>query len=128
MINSTQVVFRGLDHSDAVEMAIKKRVEKLSRYKDNIQSLRIILEAPHNHQHKGNVYHVGLEVHIPNHDVSVTNDQHDKHQHEDIYVAIRDSFDALERRLKSITEKERKARRTPPPELIEEANDQSAVA
>ncbi|MDR0780133.1 MAG: ribosome-associated translation inhibitor RaiA [Pseudomonadales bacterium] len=111
MISDTQVVFRGLDHSPAVEEAVHKRVAKLERYSDEIQSLRVILEAPHNNHHKGKVYHVGVEALIPNHDIMVTHDQHDKHSHEDIYVAVRDAFDALERRLKAVYEKYEKQRR-----------------
>ena len=51
------------------------------------------------------VFHVGLEVLIPSHDIQVTRDQHDKHEHEDLYVAIRDAFDALERRIKAVAHK-----------------------
>lgn len=108
MISDTQVVFRGIDHSPSVEEAVLKRAGKLERFSDEIQSLRVILEAPHNNHHKGNVYHVNVEAQIPNHDVVVTHDQHDKHEHEDIYVAIRDAFDAVERRLKAVYGKQRR--------------------
>ncbi|MDR2212738.1 MAG: HPF/RaiA family ribosome-associated protein [Pseudomonadales bacterium] len=111
MISDTQVLFRGIDHSAAVEEAVHKRVAKLERFSDEIQSLRVILEAPHNNHHKGKVYHVGVEALIPNHDIVITHDQHDKHSHEDIYVAVRDAFNALERRLKSVYEKLEKQRR-----------------
>jgi ribosomal subunit interface protein len=107
MISDTQVVFRNIDHSAAVEEAVYKRLEKLERYCDEIQSLRVILEAPHNNHHKGKVYHVGVEAMVPNHDIVVTHDQHDNHSHEDIYVAIRDAFNALERRLKAVYGKQR---------------------
>ncbi len=107
MISDTQVLFRGIDHSEAVEEAVHKRVEKLARYSDQIQSLRVTLESPHNNHHKGKVYHVGVEAFIPNHDVVVNHDQHDKHSHEDIYIAIRDTFDAVERRIKELAEKQR---------------------
>ena len=98
MISDTQVVFRNIDHSPAVEEAVYKRLEKLQRYCDEIQSLRVTLESPHNNHHKGKVYHVGVEAMVPNHDIVVTHDQHDKHSHEDIYIAIRDAFNAVERR------------------------------
>jgi len=108
MISDTQVVFRNIDHSPSVEEAVHKRVEKLERFSDQIQSLRVILESPHNNHHKGKVYHVGVEAQIPNHDIIVTHEQHDKHEHEDIYVAIRDAFNAVERRLKSVYGKQRR--------------------
>ena len=111
MISDTQVVFRGVDHSQAVEEAVQKRAEKLERYSDQIQSLRVTVESPHNNHHKGKVYHVGVEAFIPNHDIVVNHDQHDKHAHEDIYVAIRDTFDAVERQIKEINEKKRRQSR-----------------
>lgn len=111
MISDTQVVFRGVDHSDAVEEAVHKRAEKLERFSDQIQSLRVTVESPHNNHHKGKMYHVGVEAFIPNHDIIVNHDQHDKHAHEDIYVAIRDTFDAVERQIKEINDKRRQQSR-----------------
>ena len=112
MITDTQVLFRGLEHSQAVEEAVQKRAEKLARFSDQIQSLRVTVESPHNNHHKGKVYHVGVEAFIPNHDIVVNHDQHDNHAHEDIYVAIRDTFDAVERQIKDINAKERRQTRT----------------
>ena len=111
MITDTQVLFRGLEHSQAVEEAVQKRAEKLERYSDQILSLKVTVESPHNNHHKGKVFHVGVEALIPNHDIVVNHDQHDKHAHEDIYVAIRDTFDAVERQIKEINEKERRLSR-----------------
>ena len=118
MISDTQVVFRNIEHSDAVESAVYKRLEKLERYCDEIQSLKVTLETPHNNHYKGKVYHVGVEALVPNHDIVVTHDQHDNHSHEDIYVAIRDAFNAVERRLKSVYGKQR-SRMTRAPKLAD---------
>jgi ribosomal subunit interface protein len=118
MNSNTQVLFRGIEHSQAVEDAVLKRLEKLNRYSDKIQSMKVILEAPHNNHHKGRVYHVGVEALIPNHDIVVAHDHHDKHAHEDIYVAIRDAFNAVERRLKAVTDKQRAQRHTKPDETL----------
>ena len=68
MISNAQVLFRGIEYSGAVEEAVQKRLEKLERYSDKIQSLKVILEAPHNNHHKGRVYHVGVEALMPNHE------------------------------------------------------------
>lgn len=127
MISDTNIVFRGIDHSPAVEEAIHKRLEKLERYNHQIQSLKVILDSPHNNHHKGKVYHVGVEAFIPNHDIVINHDQHDNHSHEDIYVAIRDAFDAVERRLKSTIGKQRKFKRVRPAEeliVVEEPADE----
>lgn len=111
MISDTKVVFRGIESSPSVEQVVHKRLEKLQRYSDEIQSLRVTVESPHNNHHKGKVFHVGVEAQIPNHDIVVNHDQHDKHSHEDIYVAIRDAFDAMERRIKDVYQKNRRFKR-----------------
>lgn len=112
MISDTKIVFRGIDHSEAVEEAVNKRLEKLERFSEDIQSIRVTLETPHNHHNKGKVFHVGVEAVIPNHDIVVNHEQHDNHSHEDIYIAIRDAFNALERRIKSVYKKQRRVDRT----------------
>tara|TARA_R110000772_G_scaffold195602_1_gene306285 strand:+ start:333 stop:728 length:396 start_codon:yes stop_codon:yes gene_type:complete len=116
MVSDTKVVFRGIDHSDAVAEAVQKRLDKLERFSDEIQSLRVTLDSPHNHHHKGKVFHVGVEAVIPNHDILVNHDQHDKQTHADIYIAIRDAFNALERQIKGVYAKQRhQDRATPKP-------------
>jgi len=120
MTSNAQVLFRGIEHSNAVEEAVHKRLEKLERYSDKIQSLKVILEAPHNNHHKGRVYHVGVEALMPNHDIVVAHDHHDNHAHEDIYVAIRDAFNAVERRLKTATDKQRSHRGKRPGDAVAE--------
>jgi ribosomal subunit interface protein len=107
MTNEFQVVFHNIDQSDAVIDAVNKRISKLERYCDQIITGRVVLDSPHNNHHKGKVYSVGLEIHTPQKEVRVNQDQHDNHAHEDLYVAIRDAFNAAERQLKSVDKKHR---------------------
>ena len=107
MTNEFQVVFRNIDQSDAIIDAVNKRIEKLERFCDHILTGRVVLDSPHNNHHKGKVYSVGLEIHTPSKEVRVNQEQHDNHAHEDLYVAIRDAFNAAERQLKSVDKKHR---------------------
>ncbi len=110
MTNEFQVVFHNIDQSNAVNEAVQKRISKLERYCDQIITGRVVLDSPHNNHHKGKVYSVGLEIHTPSKEVRVNQEQHDNHAHEDLYVAIRDAFNAAERQLKSIDKKHRSNR------------------
>ncbi len=107
MTNEIQVTFHNIDQSDALSNAVQKRIEKLERYCNQIIGGRVVLDCPHNNHHKGKVYSVGLEIHTPSLEVRVNQDQHDNHAHEDLYVAIRDAFNAAERQLKSVDKKHR---------------------
>ncbi|MFT4863116.1 MAG: ribosomal subunit interface protein [Pseudohongiellaceae bacterium] len=125
MTNEIQVTFHNIDQSDALSNAVQKRIEKLERYCNQIIGGRVVLDCPHNNHHKGKVYSVGLEIHTPSLEVRVNQYQHDNHAHEDLYVAIRDAFNAAERQLKSVDKKHR----AEPLEIDEEAlglDDQAA--
>jgi len=107
MTNEFQVVFHNIDQTEAINDAVNKRIAKLERYCDQIITGRVVLDCPHNNHHKGKVYSVGLEIHTPSREVRVNQDQHDNHAHEDLYIAIRDAFNAAERQLKDIDKKHR---------------------
>lgn len=107
MTNEFQVTFHNIDQTEALNDAVNKRIAKLERYCDQIIAGRVVLDCPHNNHHKGKVYSVGLEIHTPSKEVRVNQDQHDNHAHEDLYVAIRDAFNAAERQLKDIDKKHR---------------------
>ena len=107
MTNEFQVVYHNIDQSEAISEAVQKRIGKLKRYCDHIINGRVVLDSPHNNHYKGKVYSVTLEIHTPELEVRVNQDQHDNHAHEDLYVAIRDAFNVAERQLKSIDKKHR---------------------
>ncbi|GAB5497997.1 MAG: hypothetical protein PsegKO_03080 [Pseudohongiellaceae bacterium] len=107
MTNEFQVTYHNIDQTEAINDAVNKRIAKLERYCDQIITGRVVLDCPHNNHHKGKVYSVGLEIHTPSKEVRVNQDQHDNHAHEDLYIAIRDAFNAAERQLKDIDKKHR---------------------
>lgn len=107
MKNEFQIFFHNIDQTEALQEAVRKRIAKLERFSERIISGRVVLDSPHNHRHKGKVYSVGLEIHTPQKEVRVNQEQHDNHAHEDLYVAIRDAFNAAERQLKSVNKSHR---------------------
>ncbi|MBQ86864.1 MAG: RNA polymerase subunit sigma-54 [Gammaproteobacteria bacterium] len=107
MTNDFQIVFHNMDQSTLISDAVNKRISKLQRFCDRILAGRVVLDSPHNNHHKGKVYSVGLEIHTPSKEIRVNQEQHDNHAHEDLYVAIRDAFNAAERQLKAINKKHR---------------------
>ncbi len=95
-----QVTFRNMDPSDAVEAKVRERAEKLETYFGHITSCRVVIEAPHRHQHKGKQYHVRIDIGVPARpDIVVSRDPGNRNAHEDVYVAVRDAFDAARRQL-----------------------------
>ncbi len=102
-----QVTFRNMDPSPAVEARIRERVDRLGRFGNRLLGFRVVVEAPHRHHHQGKLFHVRIDASIRGGEVVVSRDHGDNHAHEDVYVAIRDAFDALRRRLQEHFERRR---------------------
>ena len=95
-----QVSFKNMEPSARVEAAIREKVGKLEQVHGRITSCHVHVEAPHRRHRQGNLYEVRLEVHVPGSDLAVSNKPGDVNAHEDLDVAIRDAFNAMERQLK----------------------------
>jgi ribosomal subunit interface protein len=102
-----QIVFHGIERSDAIEARVRKKAAALERFYDHITSCRVTVEAPHKHQHKGNLYSVRVDIHVPDSDIVITREPQARQAHEDVYVAIRDAFDAAVRQLEDYARKRR---------------------
>jgi ribosomal subunit interface protein len=94
-----EITFRNLDHSDAVEAKVREKVEKLKQAYDRITSCRVTIEAVNRQHVKGNLFHVNIEMGVPGKQVMVDRNSGKRRDHEDIYVALRDAFNAARRRL-----------------------------
>jgi ribosomal subunit interface protein len=92
-----EIDYRHIEPSPAIEAALRERVAKLERYHPRLIGCRATVEAAHHHHHKGYQYQVHLRLLVPGATVNVSRDA--ERGHEDLYVAIRDAFDAARRQL-----------------------------
>jgi cold shock CspA family protein/cytochrome c2 len=102
-----QITFRNLDRSETVEAKVRERVDELERFYQGITSCRVVVEAPNRRQHHGRLYHVSADLRVPGGEIVVRRDPPEHHAHENIYVAVRDCFDALRRRLEEHVRRDR---------------------
>ena len=100
-----QITYRDMDSSKALNTIIEKRLRKLERFCSDIKSSRVVLESPHNHRHKGKDFKATLEIDLKGNLITIS--QHDP----SIHIAVRDTFDIAERKLKSHTEQMHSHRR-----------------
>jgi ribosomal subunit interface protein len=96
-----QITFRGFDSSESITDRITQKVQKLEQRCGRITSCRVVLDAPHQHHHKGKTFRVSIELSLPGAEITVNRDGGQDHAHEDVYVAIRDAFDAASRQLQT---------------------------
>ena len=127
------ISFRNMTPSASVENQVRERAEKLGSFCDRITSCRVIVEAPHRHHHKGQAFQIHIDLSVPGKQIvikhapkqlaavklaegsvseneMVENHEASKHgAHADVYVAIRDAFDAAGRKLQDYVRRQRGA-------------------
>ena len=94
-----QITFRHMDSSEAVAARIRERAGELERFFDRIMSCRVVVECRHPRHHQGNLFRIRVDLKVPGREIAVGRDPAAHHAHEDVYVAIRDAFDAARRLL-----------------------------
>jgi ribosomal subunit interface protein len=99
MQQPVQITFRHMGSSDAIEARIRERAEELERFFDRIISCRVVVECQRPRHRQGNLFSVRVDLQAPGREIVVGRDPEAQHAHEDVYVAIRDSFDAARRLL-----------------------------
>jgi ribosome-associated translation inhibitor RaiA len=94
-----EVSFQNVEHSAAVEQNIRERIGQLEQFHPHLIACRVVVDAPHHDKNKGNLYEIRIDMSVPGDDLAVSRHTGINHAHEDIYVAIRDAFDAARRLL-----------------------------
>jgi cold shock CspA family protein/ribosome-associated translation inhibitor RaiA len=98
-----QITFRHMGPSEAVEKAILEHAERLDRFAGRIMACRVAVIAPHKHSRQGRLYEIHIDITVPGEEIAVTREGPQDHAHEDVYVAIRDAFNAAARLLEDHT-------------------------
>jgi len=99
MQTQPQVSFDDLPVDDAVRDAALDHVAQLERFSDRITGCHVVIAQPHRHHREGRLYSVRVDLVVPGGEIVVNRDHHLDHSHEDVFVALRDAFDAARRRL-----------------------------
>ncbi len=94
-----QITFRHMERSEALETDIQERAGKLDQYCDQIMACRVVVDRPHQHKHQGNLFRISVDLTVPGGEIVASREASEHHAHEDPYVATRDAFDAVKRRL-----------------------------
>jgi len=97
-----QVTIRDLPNSQALENHIRDRAKKLTQFYQRINSCHIVVEISQKHKHQGKLFNVRIDVTVPGKELVVN-----RKLNEDIYIAIRDAFHAIERQIESYAHRQR---------------------
>ncbi len=96
-----------------LEAELRRRAERLERHSSRITSCRIAVEMPTgNHHQEGGPYRVRVDVTVPGSELVASKEE------EELYVAVREAFEAAERQVENWAQRRRGDVKTPvlPPE------------
>jgi len=96
-----QVSFRHVPPNDRVAAAARDKARRLCRVAGGIMRCEVMIEASSRRPTKGWLYHVRVHVAVPGCEIVVGRDPAKAAAHGDVYVALRDAFDATRRQLQS---------------------------
>ncbi|EKD54904.1 MAG: hypothetical protein ACD_60C00035G0004 [uncultured bacterium] len=97
-----QITVKDMENSPALENHLRKKALKLNQFYDRIHKCRIIIFVPQKHKHQGKLFSVMIDLSVPGKELIVNHKLN-----EDVYIAIRDAFRALERQLETYACKRR---------------------
>jgi ribosomal subunit interface protein len=97
-----QITARDIEITDAIRADIEEKAGKLDKYYDRIMRCRVVIETPKRHQHEGKLYDVHIYMTVPGGELVVK-----RELNKDLYVAIRDAFQAARRKLEDFARQQR---------------------
>jgi len=102
-----QISFRQMEHSQEIEADIRERAAKLDSFASRIMSCRVVVQPAAKHREHGNQYAVRIDITLPGGEVVATREPANDKEHQDVAIAIRDAFDALNRQLQDYVRRQR---------------------
>jgi ribosomal subunit interface protein len=96
---SLTIHFAGMTRSDALEDAIRSRVEHLGRFCSELMACGVTVAKESRHGQPGGFFSARVDVALPGRQLVVSH----AHEH-DAYIALGDAFDAMKRRLEDTAE------------------------
>jgi cold shock CspA family protein len=102
-----EIHFENLAPSEAIEARIRDKFNSLTKFHNRILGGRVTVEAPHRHRQHDHLYHVRIHLDLPNDVVDVSKEHWQDEAHRDVYVTIRDAFEAAKRQLQDHVRRQR---------------------
>jgi len=94
------VSFKHMDASEALTSDVLAKIARLERVAPEMTRCRVVIEAPHHKKLHGRTYRVVIRAQLRAEEL-VVGKAAELPAHEDPYVAVRDAFAAMRRRLEA---------------------------
>jgi len=89
------ITVREVPNSLAIESKIRQKTDKLVQHCNKMEFCKVVVGLVQKQKHQGKLYDTHIEVGVPGKRLVVT-----RKKDEDLYVAVRDAFKAMDRQVK----------------------------
>lgn len=110
-----ELTFGDVTKTPQMEQLVRRKVDSLHRVCDHFTSCRVVIEKPQRDQRTGSPYRVRVDVHVPpGHEIIATREPGDGDTHAPLDSVIRETFDAAQKQLRRLNERQQGERKTHP--------------
>ncbi|TNF38387.1 MAG: HPF/RaiA family ribosome-associated protein [Deltaproteobacteria bacterium] len=111
--------WRNLKPDEDIERDVRAQAERLERVSQHLTSCRVVVEVPHRRRRNGRLFHVRIDLTVPEAEIAVRRDPPAHQAHQDPHVAVRDAFRAARSSLQEWESRRRHRTKTHAPSLAE---------
>lgn len=97
------IAFHGFEPTESIRELVDQQISRLEHHFPHLTTVRVVVDAPHQHHQQGAPYDVRIEVGVPGHEIAVNHQPGSRERKESVDTAIRDAFKAAIRRLEKDT-------------------------
>lgn len=101
------VTFRDMHPSPSVDALVRRWATRLERVDPHLQRVDVSIDQPHHHQARGQRFRVQVLIAVPGREIAVSREPGENDAHDDVRVAVRDSFRAARRQLEEHARRQR---------------------
>lgn len=103
-----EIAYRHVNKTETLEELIRRKTSKLDRICGYMSSCRVAVERDQKHQGTGDVFRVRVDLTVPpGHELTASKRSDEGGVHIDLPAVIRRAFDAIERPLRELVERQR---------------------
>lgn len=102
-----QISFHSIPYSADIEEQVRKHAGMLDEFHSHIMSCRVVVDMPHRHHRRGNLYQVRIDMMVPGEEIAVNREASEHTAYKDIEIAIRDAFNSAARMLEEYARRRR---------------------
>ncbi|MBC7692869.1 MAG: hypothetical protein H7222_13995 [Methylotenera sp.] len=107
MDQSPHIIFRDFYPSLDERAMTERKANKLVSYYHRVVGCQVMVEAPHRHHQRGNLFRVRITLDVPGEQLVVGGDPHNQITHRILTTSLSDAFHAAQRVLHDYVERKR---------------------